>query len=124
LLWEKVKQGLSAGRVQSVALKMVCDRQAEIDAFRAEEYWLLGADLKALQPPGFNARLHRIEGRKAEVENGEQAARIVGDLEKGRFVVAKVERKESRQRPSPPFITSRLQQEAARRYGFSVKRSM
>ena len=124
LLWEKVKQGLSAGRVQSVALKMVCDRQAEIDAFRAEEYWLLGADLKAFQPPVFNVRLHRIEGRKAEVDNGEQAARIVGDLEKGRFVVAKVERKESRQRPSPPFITSRLQQEAARRYGFSVKRTM
>ncbi len=124
LLWEKVKQGLSAGRVQSVALKMVCDRQAEIEAFRPEEYWNLGADLKASQPPIFNARLHRIEGRKAEVENGEQAARIVGDLEKGRFTVAKVERKESRQRPSPPFITSRLQQEAARRYGFSVKRTM
>jgi DNA topoisomerase-1 len=124
LLWEKVKQGLSAGRVQSVALKMVCDRQAEIEAFRAEEYWLLGADLKASQPPVFNARLHRIEGRKAEVGNGEQAARIVADLEQGRFVVAKVERKESRQRPSPPFITSRLQQEAARRYGFSVKRTM
>jgi len=124
LLWEKVKQGLSAGRVQSVALKMVCDRQAEIEAFRPEEYWLLGADLKAAQPPIFNARLHRIEGRKAEVGNGEQAARIVRDLETGRFVVAKVERKESRQRPLPPFITSRLQQEAARRYGFSVKRTM
>ena len=124
LLWEKVKQGLSAGRVQSVALKMVCDRQAEIEAFRPEEYWNLGADLKASQPPGFNTRLHRIEGRKAEVGNGEQAARIVRDLETGRFVVAKVERKESRQRPSPPFITSRLQQEAARRYGFSVKRTM
>lgn len=124
LLWEKVKQGLSAGRVQSVALKMVCDRQAEIEAFQPEEYWLLGADLKASQPPVFNARLHRIEGRKAEVGNGEQAARIVRDLEQGRFLVAKVERKESRQRPAPPFITSRLQQEAARRYGFSVKRTM
>jgi DNA topoisomerase-1 len=124
LLWEKVKQGLSAGRVQSVALKMVCDRQAEIEAFRPEEYWLLGAELKASQPPVFSARLQRIQGRKAEVGSGEQAARIVQDLETGRFVVAKVERKESRQRPSPPFITSRLQQEAARRYGFSVKRTM
>jgi DNA topoisomerase I len=124
LLWEKVKQGLSAGRVQSVALKMVCDRQAEIEAFRPEEYWNLGADLRAAQPPVFSARLHRTEGRKAEVANGEQAAAIVCDLETGRFVVAKVERKESRQRPSPPFITSRLQQEAARRYGFSVKRTM
>jgi DNA topoisomerase-1 len=124
LLWEKVKQGLSAGRVQSVALKMVCDRQAEIDAFVTEEYWNLGADLKAAVPPGFNARLQRIEGKKAEVGNGDDAARIVSALETGKFVVGKVERKESRQRPSPPFITSRLQQEAARRYGFSVKRTM
>jgi DNA topoisomerase-1 len=124
LLWEKVKQGLSAGRVQSVALKMVCERQDEIDAFVPEEYWNLGADLKASVPPPFNARLSRIEGKKAEVHDGEQAAKIVRGLEAGSFVVAKVERKESRQRPLPPFITSRLQQEAARRYGFSVKRTM
>ena len=124
LLWEKIKQGLSAGRVQSVALKMVCDRQAEIDVFVPEEYWLIGADLKAEQPPPFHARLHRIDGRKAEVDNGEQAAKIVRALESGRFAVGKVERKESKQRPSPPFITSRLQQEAARRFGFSVKRTM
>ncbi|HKI02335.1 MAG TPA: type I DNA topoisomerase [Thermoanaerobaculia bacterium] len=124
LLWEKVKQGLSAGRVQSVALKMVCDRQAEIEAFKPEEYWNLGADLRASVPPPFNARLHRIDGRKAEVGNGEDAGRIVRDLESGKFVVGKVERKESRQRPAAPFITSRLQQEAARRYGFSVKRTM
>ncbi|HEX4965470.1 MAG TPA: type I DNA topoisomerase [Thermoanaerobaculia bacterium] len=124
LLWEKVKQGLSAGRVQSVALKMVCARQDEIEAFVAEEYWNLGADLKAALPPQFTARLHRIAGKKAEVHDGEEAAKIVRGLEKGSFVVAKVEKKESRQRPSPPFITSRLQQEAARRYGFSVKRTM
>jgi DNA topoisomerase-1 len=124
LLWDKVKQGLSAGRVQSVALKMVCDRQAEIDAFLSEEYWNLGADLKAAVPPSFNARLSRIDGKKAEVGNGDDAARIVRDLEAGQFVVAKVERKESRQKPLPPFITSRLQQEAARRFGFSVKRTM
>src|SRR5436305_13826993 len=124
LLWEKVKQGLSAGRVQSVALKMVCERQDEIDVFVPEEYWNLGADLKAAQPPPFNARLHRIEGRKAEVHDGEQAAQIVRGLETGAFVVAKVERKESRQRPSQPVIPSPLQQEAARRYGFSVKRTM
>jgi len=124
LLWEKVKQGLSAGRVQSVALKMVCDRQDEIEAFKPEEYWILGADLQADQPPPFNARLHRIDGRKAEVDNGEDAAKIVSALEKGAFKVGKVDRKESRQRPLPPFITSRLQQEAARRFGFSVKRTM
>jgi DNA topoisomerase-1 len=124
LLWQKIKQGLSAGRVQSVALKMVCERQGEIDVFQPEEYWLLGADLKAGQPPPFSARLHRIEGRKAEVGNGEDAGRIVSALQSGRFAVGKVERKESKQRPSPPFITSRLQQEAARRFGFAVKRTM
>src|ERR1700712_2828281 len=124
LLWDKVKQGLSAGRVQSVALKMVCDRQAEIDAFLSEEYWNLGADLRAALPPPRSARLSRIDGKKAEVSNGDDAARIVRDLEAGKFVVGKVERKESRQKPLPPFITSRLQQEAARRYGFSVKRTM
>ncbi len=124
LLWEKVKQGLSAGRVQSVALKMVCERQDEIDAFQAVEYWLLGADLDAGKAPQFHARLSRIGKEKAEVGNGDDAARIVGDLEKGKFVVRSIERKESLQRPSPPFITSRLQQEAARRHGFSVKRTM
>lgn len=124
LLWEKVKQGLSAGRVQSVALKMVCDRQDEIEAFVSQEYWILGADLQAGGPPPFNARLHRIDGKKAEVSTGEEAEKIVRALEKGTFKVAKVDRKESRQRPSPPFITSRLQQEAARRFGFSVKRTM
>jgi DNA topoisomerase-1 len=124
LLWAKIKQGLSAGRVQSVALKMVCERQAEIEAFNPEEYWLLGADLKAALPPPFSARLHRIDGRKAEVDNGADAGRIVAALQSGRFVVGKVERKESKQRPSPPFITSRLQQEAARRFGFAVKRTM
>lgn len=124
LLWEKIKRGLSAGRVQSVALKMVCDRQAEIDAFVSEEYWLLGAELAAELPPTFLARLHSIRGRKAQVGDGERAAAIAGELEKGTFTVAAIERKESKQRPSPPFITSRLQQEAARRFSFPVKRTM
>ncbi len=124
LLWEKVKRGLSAGRVQSVALKMVCDRQAEIDAFAPVEYWLLGARLEASAPPPFYAKLHQLDGRKAEVGDGDSAARIAGELEAATFRVAAVERKESRQNPSPPFITSRLQQEAARRFGFSVKRTM
>jgi DNA topoisomerase-1 len=137
LLWEKVKQGLSAGRVQSVALKMVCDRQAEIEAFEPQEYWNIAAQLASLAPPvsqpaaaasppspAFTARLQKIDGKKAEVSNGEQAAAIVRDLEGGRFVVQAVERKEAQQKPGAPFITSRLQQEAARRFGFSVKRTM
>jgi DNA topoisomerase I len=128
LLWQKVKQGLSAGRVQSVALKMVCDRQAEIEAFQPQEYWNIAAQLvtTAPSPPSapFAARLHRIDGKKAEVSEGGQAAAIVRDLESGRFVVEAVERKEAQQKPGAPFITSRLQQEAARRFGFSVKRTM
>ena len=124
LLWDKVKQGLSAGRVQSVALKMVCERQEEIDAFVPVEYWNLGADLLAKQPPPFQARLQKVDGKKAEVGNGKDAAKIVADLEKGTFKVTTVERKQSLQRPNAPFITSRLQQEAARRFGFSVKRTM
>jgi DNA topoisomerase-1 len=124
LLWEKVKQGLSAGRVQSVALKMVCDRQAEIEAFESQEYWNVAAELAAAAPPPFTARLHRVNGKKPEVGNGEQAAAIVRDLEGGSYVVRNVERKEAQQKPGAPFITSRLQQEAAKRFGFSVKRTM
>ncbi|HKI86986.1 MAG TPA: type I DNA topoisomerase [Thermoanaerobaculia bacterium] len=124
LLWDKVKQGLSAGRVQSVALKMICDRQAEIDAFVPVEYWLVDALLAADEPPSFSARLAKINGKKAEVSDGETAARIVRELEQGTFRVSKIERKESKQHAPPPFITSRLQQEAARRFGFSVKRTM
>jgi len=124
LLWQKVKRGLSAGRVQSVALKMVCDRQDEIEAFQPQEYWNIAAELAAAAPPPFTARLHRIDGKKAEVGDGELAAAVVRDLESGRFTVRTVERKEAQQKPGAPFITSRLQQEAARRFGFSVKRTM
>ena len=124
LLWDKVKRGLSAGRVQSVALKMVCERQEEIDAFRPVEYWVIGARLAAALPPEFVARLHQLDGKRAEVGNADEAAAVERELGAGEFRVAAVERKESRQRPSPPFITSRLQQEAARRFGFSVKRTM
>jgi DNA topoisomerase I len=124
LLWQKVKRGLSAGRVQSVALKMVCDRQDEIEAFQPQEYWNIAAELAAAAPPPFTARLHRIDGKKAEVGDGEQAGAIVRDLESGSFTVRTVERKEAQQKPGAPFITSRLQQEAARRFGFSVKRTM
>jgi len=113
LLWEKIKRGLSAGRVQSVALKMVCDRQAEIDAFVPEEYWVLGAELAAAAPPTFLARLHTIRGRKATVGNGERATTIATELEQGRFTVAAIERKETKQHPAPPFITSRLPPPAA-----------
>jgi DNA topoisomerase-1 len=124
LLWDKVRQGLSAGRVQSVALKMVCDREAQIEAFVAEEYWIIGANVEASRPPAFNVKLHQIDGKKAKVENGDQSAEIVEGIQTHPLSVAALERKESRQRPQAPFITSRLQQEAARRFSFSVKRTM
>jgi DNA topoisomerase-1 len=124
LLWEKVRRNLSAGRVQSVALKMVCARQAEIDAFSPVEYWVIGARLAGEKPPEFVARLNQWDGKKAEIGNAEGAAEVGRELAAGEFRVAAIERKESKQRPSPPFITSRLQQEAARRFGFSVKRTM
>ncbi|MGE0638664.1 MAG: type I DNA topoisomerase [Thermoanaerobaculia bacterium] len=124
LLWDKLRRGLSAGRVQSVALKMVCERQAEIDAFVPEEYWNLGGRFAGKVPPEFQAKLHQIAGSKAKVENGEEANRIEKALSEGTFRVAAIERKESKQKPSPPFITSRLQQEAARKFSYSVKRTM
>jgi len=124
LLWDKVRRGLSAGRVQSVALKMVCDRQAEIDAFVPVEYWILGAKLATDAPPEFVARLHQVDGKKAEVGDADTAAEIEAELREGDYRVAAVEKKESKQRPTPPFITSRLQQEAARRFSFTVKRTM
>jgi DNA topoisomerase-1 len=124
LLWEKVKRGLSAGRVQSVALKMVCERQAEIDAFVPEEYWILGADLEGENPPPFHARLHKTDSKKASVPDGEAADRIEADFASGTFKVAAVRRKTARKNPSAPFITSRLQQEAARRFSFPVKMTM
>ncbi len=124
LLWDKVKRGLSAGRVQSVALKMVCERQAEIDAFVPVEYWIISADLEGSAPPPFTAKLHRIGSKKATVGNGDDAGKIVNDLQTGEFTIAEIVRRESKQRPAPPFITSRLQQEASRRFGFSAKRTM
>jgi len=124
ILWKKVRRGLSAGRVQSVALRLVVDREREIGEFVPQEYWRIEAELEGASPPTFKARYHGTDGKKAEVTGGETAARIKADLEASRFVVAKVERKERRRAAPPPFITSRLQQEMARRYRFTAKRTM
>ncbi len=113
LLWDKVKRGLSAGRVQSVAFKMVCDREAEIDAFDPEEYWLVDALVAAPEPPEFRLRLTRRDGRKKRPGTADEAAAARGTIEAGPLRVDKVARKSSTQSPKPPFITSQLQQEAA-----------
>lgn len=135
LLWAKVKRGLSAGRVQSVALRLICDREEEIEAFVPEEYWSITArlsedqvasDKKAGKGDGasFEARVHQLDGKKAELKNEAQAQAIVDQLEDAEFVVGKVTRRERRRRPAPPFTTSTMQQEASRRLGFTARRTM
>jgi DNA topoisomerase-1 len=124
LLWDKVRRGLSAGRVQSVALKMIVDREHAIKGFVPEEYWTFGARLGAENPPPFVAKLTKIGGKKAEVPNEELARKIEKELRSGAFTVDKIARKERRQTPGAPFITSKLQQEAYRRFKYPVKRTM
>jgi len=124
LLWDKVRRGLSAGRVQSVALKMITDREDEIKAFIPEEYWSFAAKLAAQTPPPFIAKLTKIEGKKAEVSNETLARQIETTVKSGKFVVDTVARKEKRQSAAPPFITSTLQRAAYNRYKYPVKRTM
>jgi len=124
LLWEKVRRGLSAGRVQSVALRIIVEREREIQAFKPEEYWSLTATLEGAEPPPFEAKLSRIGEEKAELKDGETTNRIADAVRGARWIVTEVEAKEKRRNPSPPFSTSKLQQEAARKLGFTVKKTM
>jgi len=124
LLWEKVKRGLSAGRVQTVALRLVVEREQEIRAFQTEEYWTIHANLSASQPPPFDAKLTEQGGKKLAIANAEEAKKHEAALRSARYRVESVEQKERRRYPVPPFITSKLQQEAARKLRFSVKRTM
>jgi DNA topoisomerase-1 len=124
ILWEKVRRGLSAGRVQSVALKLICDREREISAFKAEEYWTVAAHLEAAEPPPFTANLAKKDGKNLEIASGDEAGAVRRDLEAAAFTVARVQRKERRRHPVPPFITSKLQQEAFKKLRFSVKKTM
>jgi len=124
LLWDKVRRGLSAGRVQSVAMKMIVDREEEIKAFKPEEYWTFAARLEADNPPPFIAKLTKVEGKKADVVNEQQARTIESGLKSGSFRVATIARKERRQSPGPPLITSTLQRAAYNRFKYPVKRTM
>ncbi|MGE0546436.1 MAG: type I DNA topoisomerase [Kofleriaceae bacterium] len=124
ILWEKVQRGLSAGRVQSVAVRLVCEREAEIAAFKPEEYWSVEATCKASSPPPFEAKIWRWNGEKAEPKTADEANAIARELQAGPAVVASVDKKERRKRPQAPFITSRLQQDAARKLRYSAKRTM
>ena len=123
LLWEKVKRGLSAGRVQSVALRLVCEREREREAFEPEEYWTIEVVFETEAGP-LVAKLKRYQGKPVKPRSEKEARAIVEALKKASFVVDRVERKEIRRRPAPPFITSTLQQEAWRRLRFSAKKTM
>ncbi|MBU1584032.1 MAG: type I DNA topoisomerase [Proteobacteria bacterium] len=124
LLWQKVQRGLSAGRVQSVAVKIICDREREIRKFVPEEFWTITADLLAQYPPEFNAGLIKINNKKAKIENQEQASAILEDLETAQFVIHEIKTKTIKRTPAPPFITSKLQQDAINRLRFSARKTM
>ncbi|MBU0706318.1 type I DNA topoisomerase [Patescibacteria group bacterium] len=123
LLWTKIRAGLSAGRVQSVAVRLIVDREREIEAFKTEEYWKIDCDLSVKKGP-FNADLSKIKGKKAEVKNKKKADEVLKDLNKAKYEVTKIEKKFTKRSPTAPFITSTLQQEASRKLGFSVKQTM
>ena len=129
LLWQKVRRGLSAGRVQSVAVRLVCEREREIRAFEPIEYWSLTALLEGRLPPSFRARLvqwqdQKVDNKKFRLENEQSVQEIVRSLEDAPWVIGEVEKKERRRYPTPPFVTSKLQQEAARKLGFQPRRTM
>ena len=127
VLWRKLPGARSAGRVQSVALRLVCDREAEIEAFRSEEYWTIEAVLATAKGEEFPARLHAIDGttlKKLDIKTGATATAIKAAIEKGEFSVVSVEKKAVKRNPFAPFATSTLQMDASRKLGFSAKQTM
>jgi DNA topoisomerase-1 len=134
LLWKKVRKGLSAGRVQSVAVKLIVDRDREIKAFKPEEYWSINSEFEGSKPPAFWAKLHTLIQPASEdqpktdsrflIPNEESANKIVDDLKDKEFVLSKIEHKRRKRMPYPPFITSTLQQEAVRKLRFPAKKTM
>lgn len=124
LLWRKVKSGLSAGRVQTVALRIVCEREKAIQAFEPEEYWSITGHLAGDVPPAFTAKLVRKDGEKIRIGNEQSVKEILQGLDGQPFVVAKVQKKTQKRNPLPPFTTSKLQQEAIRKLRFTAKKTM
>ena len=127
LLWVKVKKGLSAGRVQSVATRMVVEREREIDNFIPEEYWDISAECSVhngKKTDAFAARFVSLDGRKTPVRNNDEAQRVRALIEKGSFTVSDIKKKEKKRQPAPPFTTSSLQQEAGRKLSFTTAKTM
>src|SRR6266404_5315672 len=124
LLWDKVRRGLSAGRVQTVALRLIVDREREIRAFVKREYWTIDVNLQAKKPPQLSAHLAKKNDENVEIADEAAAQAIVATLDGAKYTVRSVTNREKKRNPVPPFITSTLQQEAARKLRFSVKRTM
>lgn len=124
ILWKKVKAGLSAGRVQSVAVRIICEREREIQAFIPEEYWTITAYLEANTPPPFTAKLSKKSNKKISISNEESANSVLKDLKGAKLVVEKVVKKTIKRNPYPPFTTSKLQQDAIRKLKFTAKKTM
>jgi DNA topoisomerase-1 len=124
LLWNKVRRGLSAGRVQTVALRLIVEREQEIRAFVPKEYWTIHAMLDSGEPPIFEAKLSKFKGEDIEVSNQQAADKVVAAVSKQKWVVAEIAQKEKRRNPPPPFTTSKLQQAAYNRLRFTAKRTM
>ena len=124
LLWDKVRRGLSAGRVQTVALRLIVEREREIKAFVKEEYWTIDAHLQGPKPPAFDARFIGIGDEKTPISNGEEAEKIKAALDNADWAVRSVDTRERRRSPAAPFTTSKFQQDASRKLRFSVKRAM
>ena len=124
LLWDKVRRGLSAGRVQTVALRLIVERERDIRAFVPKEYWTIHALLAAGEPPTFEAKLAKYKGEDIEISNEAEAQKVVAAVEPARWEVASVTQKEKRRHPAPPFTTSKLQQAAYNRLRYTAKRTM
>ena len=124
LLWSKVRIGLSAGRVQSVALRIIVEREQEIDAFVPREYWTLDGKAESKSPPPFEIKVAYKKGKKLEIDNGEEAEAVASAVEASDLKVVKVDKKERKRNPVAPFITSTLQQEASRKLRYNARRTM
>lgn len=124
LLWRKIRKGLSAGRVQSVTVKLICDREKEIKDFVSVEYWTIGTKLKKGTSPQFEAELSQINGKKLEISKGDQARAIQEKMEACKWKVNDIKERQTSRKAAPPFTTSSLQQDAARKLGFTSKRTM
>ena len=125
LLWKKVKRGLSAGRVQSVAVKLIVDRENEIENFISEEYWNIYANLKdEKSKKQFEAKFYGKNGKKEEITSKEQADTILKNIKNAKYIVSEIKKGEKKRNPAPPFTTSTMQQEASRKLGFTLKKTM